>query len=295
MEQSEIRQKAERYLAVEKDSQFRQEVENLLKSQDFDELGDRFYTELAFGTGGLRGVIGGGFNRMNPYIVQRATQGLANYIKKHRHSEQASVVIAYDSRRFSGRFALQAACVLAANGIKAFLFTGLRPTPELSFAVRQLKAIAGIVLTASHNPPEYNGYKVYWEDGGQIVPPQDRAIVNEVYAVREIARVEENGARDRGLLEYIDTEIDGPFIQLVCSLSLRPGLIKEKGHELTAVYTPLHGAGRMPLVAALEKMGISVTLVPEQQEPDGDFPTVSSPNPEDPAAMKCALELAQNT
>ncbi|MBD3347027.1 MAG: phospho-sugar mutase [Chitinivibrionales bacterium] len=295
MEQSEIIKKAKEYCAVEKDPQFRQEVEDLLGKEDFEALGDRFYTELNFGTGGLRGIIGGGFNRMNPYIVQRATQGLANYIVKEKDPARASVVIAYDSRRFSDRFALQAACVCAGNGIKAYLFTGLRPTPELSFAVRHLKATAGIVLTASHNPAQYNGYKVYWEDGAQIVPPQDKAIVNEVYDVTDITGMSEKDAVKQGLLVHIDHEIDDAYIETIRRQALRPDLIRGRGSELSAVYTPLHGAGRMPLQTALEKMGITVTPVEEQKEPDGNFPTVTYPNPEEPSAMKMALELAEQT
>ena len=287
--------KAEEYVALEDHEFFRKQVRALIRDKSVDELNDRFYTDLAFGTGGLRGVIGGGYNRMNPYTVKRATQGLANYIKKFVPDlKNASVVIAFDSRNFSDLFSLKAALVLCANGIKTYLFAGLRPTPELSFAVRQLKATAGIVVTASHNPPEYNGYKVYWSDGGQIVPPHDTGIIDEARAirgaVRELTREE---AVSQGLLVMIDREIDEPFIEMVKGQSLRPSLVKAQGNTLTVVYTPLNGTGAIPVSRALRDLGITVIFVPEQRDPDGNFPTVPYPNPEDPAAMKLALELGK--
>ncbi len=294
MDTQVLSQKAKDYISLEQDPFFRGQVEQLLEKQDWTELNDRFYTDLAFGTGGLRGVIGGGYNRMNPFTVRRATQGLANYIKKAVPAEKASAVIAYDSRNFSDHFALQAALVLAANGIKTYLFTSLRPTPELSFAVRQLKATTGIVVTASHNPPEYNGYKVYWDDGAQVVAPHDTGIIKEVRAVtNDISVVTKEDALASGSLVMIDKEVDGPFIQMVKDQSIRPALVKEKGKDLKVVFTPLHGTGTMPVETALKDMGIEVIFVEEQKKPDGNFPTVKYPNPEEASAMKLSLDLAR--
>jgi phosphoglucomutase len=290
MDNEELLAKAKEYISLEQDSFFRTQVEQLIEQKQFVELSDRFYTELEFGTGGLRGVIGGGYNRMNSYTVKKATQGLANYIKKA--TSNGSAVIAYDSRHFSATFALEAAKVFCANGIKTYLFTGLRPTPELSFAVRKLGATAGIVITASHNPPEYNGYKVYWDDGAQVVAPHDKLIIQEVRAVTgavpEITK--ENAIKDK-LLIMIDEEIDSAFINMVKKCSLRPELVKSKGRDFKVVFTPLNGAGAMPVARALSEMGIEVTFVPEQKEPDGNFPTVKYPNPEEAETMKMALDL----
>jgi len=287
--------KAQEYLSLEQDDFFRAQVEKLVAENNMVELNDRFFTELAFGTGGLRGVIGGGYNRMNSYTVKRATQGLANHIRKNvPDSAKASVVIACDSRNFSDVFSLKAALTLCASGIRAYLFTGLRPTPELSFAVRLLKATAGIVITASHNPPEYNGYKAYWSDGGQVLPPHDAGIIREAGAVTgRIAEMPKNEAIKKGLLVMIDREVDGPFLDMVKRQCLRPALVKKRGKKLTVVYTPLNGAGAMPVSRALAELGIRVTFVPEQQNPDGNFPTVTFPNPEEASAMKLALELGK--
>ena len=287
--------KAEEYVSLEDSVFFRDQVKKLIIEDSVNELNDRFFTDLAFGTGGLRGVIGGGYNRMNPYTVKRATQGLAAYIKKNAPDpNNASVVIAYDCRNFSDLFSLKAALVLAANGIRTYLFTGLRPTPELSYAVRRLKATAGIVVTASHNPPEYNGYKVYWSDGGQVVPPHDAGIIAEARLVRgAIAEMPREEALSKGLLVMIDREIDDPFIAMVKDQSLRPALVKEQGKNLTVVYTPLNGAGAMPVERALEQLGITVIFVPEQHYPDGNFPTLKFPNPEEASAMKLAIELGK--
>lgn len=294
METQALLEKAREYIRLEQDAHFRGQVEKLVQKEDWAELNDRFFTDLAFGTGGLRGVIGGGYNRMNPFTVRRATQGLANYMKKAVPAEDASAVIAYDSRNFSDLFAMQAALVLCANGIKTYLFTSLRPTPELSFAVRQLKTTAGIVVTASHNPPEYNGYKVYWDDGAQVVAPHDRLIIEEVRAVsNEISVMEQKSALDQGKLVMIDKEVDEPFIQMVKDQAIRPELIKEKGRDLKVVFTPLHGTGTVPVESALEDMGIEVIFVEEQKEPDGNFPTVDYPNPEEASAMKLSLDLAK--
>lgn len=292
MEQQQIIAKAQSYITAEQDRYFREQVEKLLTEKNFVELSDRFFCDLAFGTGGLRGVIGGGFNRMNPYVVQRATQGLANYINKAVGKGNGSAVIAYDSRNFSDLFALEAARVFCGNGIKTWLFSSLRPTPELSFAVRQLGATAGIVVTASHNPAKYNGYKVYWSDGAQIVAPHDKGIIDEVRsftgAPHSMSREE---AVAQGLLRVVDEEVDAPFIAMVKGCALRPALVQEQGHTLKVVYTPLNGAGAVPVERALRELGIAVHFVPEQREPDGNFPTTPFPNPEEETAMRMALDL----
>ena len=295
MNTSDIIQKAQEYLQLETTPVFKQQIEDLLAKNDINELSDRFYTELEFGTGGIRGVIGGGYNRINTFIIQKTTQGLANYINKAVTDGSASVAIACDSRRFSDVFAEEAAKILCANGIKTFLFSSLRPTPELSFAVRYLKATSGIVITASHNPAEYNGYKVYWADGGQITPPHDKGIVAEVRNVTGagIRRMSKEDALAQGLLVMTDSAVDTPFIDMVKKLSLRPELIREQGKNIKVVYTPLHGTGAMPVSRALSEMGINVTFVEEQREPDGNFPTVQFPNPEEASAMKMALDLAK--
>jgi phosphoglucomutase len=287
--------KAHEYIEKEMNPFFCEQVSSLLKDENFTELNDRFYTDLAFGTGGLRGMIGGGFNRMNPYVVRKSTQGLANYVKKFVSDiKNASAVIAYDSRNFSDVFAREAALVLCANGIKTYLFSSLRPTPELSFAVRELHATIGIVVTASHNPPEYNGYKVYWNDGAQVVEPHDTGIINEVRSVSgQIPVISVENAIKDGLLKIIDKEIDEKFITMVIGCSLRPELVKQKGKDLKVVFTPLHGTGAMPVAESLKRMGIEVIFVPEQKDPDGNFPTVPYPNPEEASAMRLSLELAR--
>jgi phosphoglucomutase len=296
MEKDLLIQKANEYILLEKTEVFKNQIRELLAKNDLNELNERFYTELEFGTGGIRGIIGGGYNRLNAYIIRKTTQGLANYIKKaFPAGQKASVVIAYDSRRFSIDFARESACVLCANGITTYLFSELRPTPELSFAVRTLSATAGIVITASHNPAEYNGYKVYWSDGGQIIAPHDKEIVAEVGKVKgsAIASVSKEEAIASGLLIMIGEQVDAKFIGAVKRCSLRPGLIKEKGKNITAVYTPLNGAGAMPVERTLSEMGIKVVFVEEQKAPDGNFPTLAFPNPEEASAMKLALELAK--
>ncbi len=291
MDTRELIHKAKQYIASEKHPVFRKQVEDLLSEENYQELQDRFYTDLVFGTGGLRGVIGGGYNRMNPFVVSRATQGRANYIKKSNPSSKNSCVIAFDSRHYSDLFALEAALVLCANGITTYLFTSLRPTPELSFAVRKLGATSGIVVTASHNPPEYN---VYWSDGGQVVPPEDQGIIQEVLKVAsDIKTISKDEALTKKLLVMIDKEIDEPFLAMVKRQVLRPELVRKHGSKVKIVYTPLHGTGRMMVENALTALGISVITVPEQSEPDGDFPTVAYPNPEEASAMKLALDLAE--
>lgn len=264
---------------------------------DEKEIEDRFYKTLTFGTGGLRGVIGAGTNRMNIYTVGKATQGLADFI----NSETAggSVAIAYDSRRMSSEFALRAACILAANGIRAYLFESLRPTPELSFAVRYLHATAGIVITASHNPPQYNGYKVYWSDGGQIVPPYDKKIIDRVNAVLDYGAVRtmsEAEAKRQGMIEVIGKEVDDAYMDALKRVVLRPEVIRKMAKDIKIVYTPLNGTGYMPVTRVLKELGFeNVRVVPQQAQSDGNFPTLRYPNPEDPAAFALALELAEQT
>lgn len=261
-----------------------------------DEIFDRFYRELEFGTGGLRGVIGAGTNRMNFYTVGKATQGLANFINKQGAAAKG-VAIAFDSRRMSPEFADTAACVLAANGIKAYIFDSLRPTPELSFALRTLGCTAGIVVTASHNPPEYNGYKVYWEDGAQITAPKDAQIIGEVNAIKDYAEIKQmttEEAKAAGLYEVIGKEIDDKYMEALKKLVLHPEAIKQMASSLKIVYTPLHGTGNVPVRRVLKELGFEqVTVVPEQELPDGNFPTVSYPNPEDKKAFALALDLAK--
>ena len=261
-----------------------------------DEIFDRFYRELEFGTGGLRGVIGAGTNRMNFYTVGKATQGLANFINKQGAAAKG-VAIAFDSRRMSPEFADTAACVLAANGIKAYIFDSLRPTPELSFALRTLGCTAGIVVTASHNPPEYNGYQVYWEDGAQITAPKDAQIIGEVNAIKDYAEIKKmttEESRSAGLYEVIGIEIDDEYMEALKKLGLHPEAIKLIASSLKIVYTPLHGTGNVPVRRVLKELGFEqVTVVPEQELPDGNFPTVSYPNPEDKKAFALALDLAK--
>ncbi len=270
--------------------------ELLAIKDDEKEIEDRFYKELEFGTAGLRGVIGAGTNRMNQYTVGKATQGLANYILEQR-TEDKGVAISYDSRKMSKEFSMQTALILCANGIKTYLFESLRPVPELSFAIRELKCTAGIMITASHNPPKYNGYKVYWDDGAQIVSPRDKDIIAKVRAVEsfsEIKQMSEEEAKNKGLLNFVGKEMDDLYIEKLKSLILNPEIVKEQGKKLKVVYTPLHGTGNMVAERLLKEIGIeNLYVVPEQKEPDGNFPTVDYPNPEDPKAFKLALELAK--
>ena len=273
----------------------RETVDELLSIQnDEKEIEDRFYTDLSFGTAGLRGVLGAGSNRMNCYVVRRATQALAKYILSTPGQAERGVVIAYDSRRFSDRFAKQAALVLCKMGVKVYLFESLRPVPMLSFAVRHLKAIAGIVITASHNPAQYNGYKVYWEDGGQMPPERADKILELIRQTtyQESAPMDEDKALESGLLQIIGKDVDDAYMACVESLAISPELDREMGDKLAIVYTPLHGSGNIPVRRALADMGFTrVFVVPEQEKPDPTFHTVRVPNPEDPAAFKLALEL----
>lgn len=271
-------------------------AELLSIKEDDQEIKERFYKNLEFGTAGLRGIIGAGTNRMNMYTVRKATQGLANYIKK-QESEAMGVAIAFDSRRMSPEFASEAACCLAANGIKAYLFESLRPTPELSFAVRELGCTAGINITASHNPPEYNGYKVYWADGAQITPPHDSGIMDEVLAVTDYSKVltmDKEEAISKGLCMIIGKDIDDKYIACLKEQVKHPEAIKAMAKELKIVYTPLHGTGNIPARRILSELGFeNVYVVPEQELPDGEFPTVSYPNPEADEAFELGLKLAK--
>lgn len=301
MEKSEILSKAKEYIAEEKDGAFRKEVEDLVARIDDEdalkELEDRFYQSLEFGTAGLRGVMGGGTNRMNPLNVSKATQGLSSYLIKAFPKEAAdgtlSACIAYDSRHNHDKFSDITARVFAANGIKAYLFTGMRPTPELSFAIRTLGCQTGVVVTASHNPPQYNGYKAYWSDGAQVTEPHDTNIISEVNAVTEVRIVSREEGIASGKIVLIDKEIDDKYQAMIKANLYRPDLIKEKAGSVKVVYTPLHGTGAMHVEKVLGDLGLNVITVPEQREGDGNFPTVEKPNPEEAPALKMAVELAK--
>lgn len=268
--------------------------------EDTKEIEERFYKDLEFGTGGLRGILGAGTNRMNIYTVRKATQGLANYINlKVDNKEERKVAIAYDSRRMSPEFSDEAALVLAANGIKGYVFDALRPTPMLSYAVRELGCTAGIVITASHNPPEYNGYKVYWADGAQVTSPKDVEIIDQVNLVErfeDVKTMSKEEASEAGLFEVIDASMDDNYIAELKKLIIDPEVIKKEAKDFTVVFTPLHGTGNVPVRRILKEIGFeNVHVVKEQELPDGNFPTVSYPNPEDPAAFELALKLAKET
>ena len=270
--------------------------ELLAIKDDKEEIEDRFYKELEFGTAGLRGIIGAGTNRMNYYTVGKATQGLANYILE-QGTQEKGVAISYDSRKMSKEFSLQTALILCANGITAYLFENLRPVPELSFAVRTLGCTAGVMITASHNPPKYNGYKVYWDDGAQIVAPRDKDIIQKVRDIKnfsEVKKITKEEAEEKGLLKIIGLEMDEKYLTVLKKAVLNPEIMKEEGKKLKVVYTPLHGTGNTIAEKLLKELGLAnVYVVPEQKEPDGNFPTVDYPNPEDKKAFKMALELAK--
>lgn len=278
------------------DEQTRRELEDI--KDNVKEIEERFYKDLEFGTGGLRGIIGAGTNRMNVYTVAKATQGLANYLLKNEHNaHERGVVIAYDSRHKSPDFALKAALVLCANGIKSYLFDELRPTPELSFAVRYLKAAAGIVITASHNPKQYNGYKVYGADGGQLPLGGTEAVIKEIYKIEDITSIpviSEQDALNRGLLNYIGQEIDDEYIKHLKTLSININNIESSARAMKIIYTPLHGTGTKPVMRILKETGFdNILIVKEQQDPDPDFSTVKSPNPEEKSAFEIAIKMAQ--
>ena len=277
------------------DSETRLELESIKDNKS--EIEDRFYKELEFGTGGIRGKIGAGINRINKYTIRKATQGLANLIKKNgTEAVNRGVVIAHDPRHMSKEFTLEAALVLANNGIKSYVFNDLRPTPELSFAIRYLNAMAGIVITASHNPPEYNGYKVYWEDGAQMANKLTQEVSNEINKIDSlhgILPMEKEKALELGLLEYIGDEVDDAYIEAVKGQSLRPEVIEKLGRDFKIVYTPLHGTGNIPIRRVLKEIGFeNVFVVPEQEKPDPEFSTVNYPNPEERAAFELSIELA---
>lgn len=280
------------------DPYFDEDTKNELRAiaDDENEIKERFYMDLEFGTAGLRGIIGAGINRMNIYTVRRATQGLANYIKK-QGGEEKGVAIAFDSRRMSPEFAMEAAMTLAANGIKAYKFESLRPTPELSFAVRELGCIAGINITASHNPPEYNGYKVYWEDGAQFTPPHDKGVLEEVLAIEDLSTVKttsEEEALRSGKFQVIGKEIDDKYIENVKAQVVNQDAIDRMQKDITIIYTSLHGTGNIPARRVMKELGFeNVYVVPEQELPDGNFPTVSYPNPEAEEAFTLGLKLAK--
>lgn len=291
----EYKERYEEWLA---NPYFDEDTKAELKSiaEDENEIKERFYTDLEFGTAGLRGIIGAGTNRMNIYTVRKATQGLANYIMKSGNAGKG-VAVAYDSRRMSPEFADEAALCLAANGIKSYVFESLRPTPELSYAVRKLGCIAGINITASHNPPEYNGYKVYWEDGAQITPPHDKGIMDEVKAVEDYTTMKTmslDEAKAAGLYEVIGAEIDDAYIAELKKQVLHQDAIDAVGKDLKIVYSPLHGTGNIPARRILKELGFeNVYVVKEQELPDGEFPTVSYPNPEAAEAFELGLKLAK--
>ena len=276
------------------DDETKMELEEI--KDDLKEIEDRFYKNLEFGTAGLRGIMGAGTNRMNKYTVMKATQGLANFIIKE-NGQDKGVAISYDSRNNSKEFAIMSALCLNANGIKTYIFESLRPVPELSFSVRNLKCIAGIMITASHNPPKYNGYKVYWEDGAQITAPKDKQIIEEVNKVEDYSQIKTidiEKAKEEGLFNEIGKEIDDKYIEELKRQVLNLEIIKEQAKDLKIVYTPLHGTGREPVKRILKELGFeNVYIVPEQEMPDGNFPTVDYPNPEDKKAFKLAIQLAK--
>lgn len=292
----EIKEKVKSWLNEDYDQDTRNEILTLIKNKNENELIDRFFQDLEFGTGGLRGIMGVGSNRMNKYVIWKATQGLANYCLETIKGE-IKAVIAYDSRNNSKEFALQTTLVFAGNNIKTYLFESLRPTPMLSFAVRYLKTNTGVVITASHNPPEYNGYKVYWGDGGQIVSPQDINIIKHVQLISRISSIKmltEKQALEKKLLIYIGEEVDKVYYEKVQSLCPNCDIVKKMANNFKIVYTPIHGSGNIPVRTSLKNIGFTdVNIVKEQELPDGNFPTVKSPNPEEPATMALGIKLAK--
>ena len=287
---SATQQRVDKWLSGPYDAATKESIQHLIDSGNSTELTDSFYRDLEFGTGGLRGILGVGSNRMNRYTVGAATQGLSNYINAAFPGVDISVAIAHDSRRMSPEFARLVADIFSANNIKVYLFSSLRPTPELSFAIRQLGCQSGIVVTASHNPPEYNGYKVYWNDGGQVVSPHDKAIIAEVNKITSVDDIKFEGVPER--IHMIDEEIDAPYVERLKSNAVNPDVITRQA-DLNIVYTPIHGTGITLVPRTLEALGFTnVHIVEEQATPDGNFPTVKSPNPEEKAAMQLALDLA---
>ena len=289
---SPTQKRVDQWLSGNYDADTKSSIQHLIDSGNVTELTDSFYRDLEFGTGGLRGILGVGSNRMNRYTVGAATQGLSNYINAAFPGQDISVAIAHDSRRMSPEFARLVADIFSANGIKVYLFSALRPTPELSFAIRQLGCQSGIVVTASHNPPEYNGYKVYWNDGGQVVSPHADNIIGEVNKITSVDDIKFDGVPER--IHLIDEEIDAPYVERVKSNAVNPDVIKRQA-DLNIVYTPIHGTGITLVPRVLEALGFTnVHIVEQQATPDGNFPTVKSPNPEERAAMQLALDLANS-
>ncbi len=291
---SQVTEKANQWLKGKYDEETKATVKAMLEADDPSELIDAFYKDLEFGTGGLRGVMGVGSNRMNRYTVGTATQGLANYLKKEfSNLPEIKVVIGYDCRNNSRYFAETAANIFSANGIRAFIFDELRPTPEISYAIRDLKCQSGIILTASHNPKEYNGYKAYWEDGAQILGPHDKNIISEVQKITNVEDIKFDGNPD--LIETLGAAMDEKFLQEVTALSFNPDMV-ERQKDMKIVFSPIHGTAVKLVPAALERMGFqNVIHVPEQDVVSGDFPTVVSPNPEEPAALEMAIKKAEET
>ena len=288
----EIRKRAESWLGEEFNAQTRKEVHDLLDG-DEKKLVDAFYQDLEFGTGGLRGIMGAGTNRMNIYTIGMATQGLSNYIIKQTGNKSVKVAIAYDCRNNSKYFAETTASIFSANGFEVYLFEALRPTPELSFAIRYYGCQSGVVITASHNPPEYNGYKAYWDDGGQVVAPHDTGIIDEVRNITSVSQIRFEGKKDK--IKYLGKETDDLFLKEVLKMRINPDIIK-KYASIGIVYTPIHGTGGQLIPAALKLFGFNNLInVPEQNIVDGNFPTVKSPNPEEPDALKMAISKAVET
>ena len=294
-----VQDRLNEWLKDEYDQATRDELQALVDAKDDEEITERFYKELDFGTGGLRGIMGAGTNRMNIYVVRKATQGLASYMLENGGADVKTrgAVVAFDARKNSDLFAKEVALTLAANGIKAYLFDKLCPTPELSFAVRHLNAVAGVNITASHNPPEYNGYKAYWEDGAQMTPPHDKGVIAEVRKVatlKDCKSIGEKEAREKGLLISIGEDVDEAYFEKIEKLALSRDLIEDVGDEVKVVYTPLHGAGCYCVPEMLKRFGFqNILVVPEQAEPNGEFPTIDAPNPEVQSSMQLALDLAK--
>ena len=284
------------------DEETRNEIKSLLDSQNAQEIEERFYKDLEFGTGGMRSILGVGTNRMNVYNIRKATQALCLEVleySKENNITQPSIAISYDSRRFSFEFAKEAASVMAGNGIKAYIFKRLNPVALLSFSVRHHNSQAGVMVTASHNPPEYNGYKVYWNDGAQVTPPNDQNIIDKFYAIKDfstIKRIDFEDGINKDLISWVAEDVENAYYDAILSKTIRPDFCRENGSDLKIVYTPIHGTGLLPCKRALNDLGFSnVEIVKEQAEPDSDFPTVSSPNPENPSALKMAVDLMQET
>ncbi|MDH4129859.1 MAG: phospho-sugar mutase [Spirochaetota bacterium] len=298
MLEKNIEIKINEWLSDSYDQSTRAEIKKLVDDNNEKELVDRFYTDLEFGTGGIRGIIGAGTNRMNIYTVGKAAQGIANYVlKSDTSSRSKGIVIAYDSRNMSDVFSLRSALIFAANGIKSYVFKRLQATPLLSFAIRHLNTIAGVVVTASHNPPEYNGYKVYYSDGAQVLPPHDKGIIDEVrniVSIKEIKEISEKEALDRGLLKYLDNEVNEAYYEKALSLRINTNILDEMKDELKIVYTPLHGTGNIPVRECLKRWGFNKVFVVKKQElPDANFSTVKYPNPEESEALSLAIKDAK--